>query len=138
MTIDCILDRSREQQAVQIGVVCTIFEDGVPSPPICTSATCCVLAASSLRSPSWGAPPIFLAPCSERQRGAAAAAPAAAAAALPHIDMCAAALTGCVAATAQVNMPKQKNTFCRKCKKHTKMKVSQYKTGKASIFAQGA
>ena len=37
----------------------------------------------------------------------------------------------------QVNMPKQKNTFCKKCKKHSKMKVSQYKTGKASIFAQG-
>ena len=36
-----------------------------------------------------------------------------------------------------VNVPKQKNTFCRKCKKHTKQKVSQYKTGKASIFAQG-
>ena len=34
-------------------------------------------------------------------------------------------------------MPKQKNTFCKKCKKHSKMKVSQYKTGKASIFAQG-
>jgi large subunit ribosomal protein L44e len=36
-----------------------------------------------------------------------------------------------------VNVPKQKNTFCKKCKKHTKHKVSQYKTGKASIFAQG-
>lgn len=38
----------------------------------------------------------------------------------------------------QVNVPKVRNTFCKKCKKHTKMKVSQYKTGKASIFAQGA
>ena len=38
---------------------------------------------------------------------------------------------------AQVNMPKTKNTYCKKCRKHTKMKVSQYKTGKASIFAQG-
>ena len=36
-----------------------------------------------------------------------------------------------------VNVPKSKNTYCRKCRKHTKQKVSQYKTGKASIFAQG-
>ena len=42
-----------------------------------------------------------------------------------------------VAPVQMVNVPKQKNTFCRKCKKHTKQKVSQYKTGKASIFAQG-
>ena len=40
--------------------------------------------------------------------------------------------------SAQVNVPKVRNTFCKKCKKHTKQKVSQYKTGKASIFAQGA
>ena len=44
---------------------------------------------------------------------------------------------GGLAVLAQVNMPKQKNTFCKKCKKHTKMKVTQYKTGKASVFAQG-
>merc|ERR1712166_180595 len=36
-----------------------------------------------------------------------------------------------------VNVPKVKNTFCKKCRKHTKQKVGQYKTGKASIFAQG-
>mmetsp|Transcript_11143 Transcript_11143/g.31530 ORF Transcript_11143/g.31530 Transcript_11143/m.31530 type:complete len:110 (-) Transcript_11143:54-383(-) len=36
-----------------------------------------------------------------------------------------------------VNIPKTKNTFCRKCKKHTPHKVSQYKTGKASLLAQG-
>merc|ERR1712060_438311 len=36
-----------------------------------------------------------------------------------------------------VNIPKNKNTFCRKCKKHTPHKVPQYKTGKASKTAQG-
>jgi hypothetical protein len=39
----------------------------------------------------------------------------------------------------QVNIPKQRNTFCKsaKCRKHTLHKVSQYKAGKASLFAQG-
>jgi ribosomal protein L44E len=39
---------------------------------------------------------------------------------------------------AQVNVPKGKKTFCKKCKKHAAHKVTQYKTGKASLFAQGA
>merc|ERR1712114_22003 len=34
-------------------------------------------------------------------------------------------------------MGKTRNTFCKKCKKHTNQKVSQYKTGKASLVAQG-
>ena len=39
-----------------------------------------------------------------------------------------------------VNMPKERRTFCKdaKCKKHTIHKVSQYKAGKASKYAQGA
>eukprot|EP01002_Notosolenus_urceolatus_P016231 NODE_9838_length_459_cov_17.317073_g8742_i0.p1 GENE.NODE_9838_length_459_cov_17.317073_g8742_i0~~NODE_9838_length_459_cov_17.317073_g8742_i0.p1 ORF type:complete len:103 (+),score=43.93 NODE_9838_length_459_cov_17.317073_g8742_i0:93-401(+) len=37
-----------------------------------------------------------------------------------------------------VNYPKQKKSLCHgKCGKHTLQKVSQYKTGKASLFAQG-
>jgi large subunit ribosomal protein L44e len=36
-----------------------------------------------------------------------------------------------------VYTPKTKNTFCQKCKKHSIHKVSQYKTGKASLTAQG-
>eukprot|EP00732_Lithocolla_globosa_P006038 Lithocolla_globosa_v1_NODE_6716_length_1045_cov_1849.247475.p2 type:complete len:107 gc:universal NODE_6716_length_1045_cov_1849.247475:352-672(+) len=38
-----------------------------------------------------------------------------------------------------VNIPKQKKTYCagKKCKKHTVHKVTQYKAGKASLFAQG-
>eukprot|EP00913_Durusdinium_trenchii_P021423 g20134.t2 len=35
------------------------------------------------------------------------------------------------------NIPKTRSTYCRKCKKHTTHKVSQYKTGKASKTAQG-
>jgi large subunit ribosomal protein L44e len=39
----------------------------------------------------------------------------------------------------QVNVPKTRKTFCKgqKCRKHTLHKVSQYKQGKASLFAQG-
>ena len=39
----------------------------------------------------------------------------------------------------QVNIPKTRNTYCKgkTCKKHTPHKVTQYKTGKASLFAQG-
>lgn len=39
-----------------------------------------------------------------------------------------------------MNIPKTRNTFCphKKCQKHTLHKVSQYKAGKASKFAQGA
>ena len=38
-----------------------------------------------------------------------------------------------------VNVPKEKRTFCNsdKCRKHTVHKVTQYKAGKASGFAQG-
>ena len=38
-----------------------------------------------------------------------------------------------------VNVPKERNTFCasKKCRKHTKHKVTQYKAGKASTKAQG-
>jgi ribosomal protein L44E len=38
-----------------------------------------------------------------------------------------------------VNVPKEKRTFCAspKCHKHTVHKVTQYKAGKASGFAQG-
>jgi hypothetical protein len=40
----------------------------------------------------------------------------------------------------QVNVPKQKTAFCKgkTCLKHQVHKVTQYKTGKASLFAQGA
>jgi hypothetical protein len=38
---------------------------------------------------------------------------------------------------AQVNIPKTKKAFCKGCKKHMTMKVTQYKTGKASLYAQG-
>jgi hypothetical protein len=37
----------------------------------------------------------------------------------------------------QVNIPKTKKAFCKGCKKHMTMKVTQYKTGKASLYAQG-
>lgn len=39
----------------------------------------------------------------------------------------------------QVVVPKSRNTFCpaKDCQKHTLHKVTQYKTGKASKFAQG-
>lgn len=39
-----------------------------------------------------------------------------------------------------VNVPKERRTYCKgeKCKKHTVHKVSQYKAGKASKYAQGA
>ena len=38
-----------------------------------------------------------------------------------------------------VNVPKERNTYCKgkKCRKHTAHKVTQYKAGKASLFAQG-
>lgn len=39
----------------------------------------------------------------------------------------------------QVNIPKTRNTYCKgkDCRKHTQHKVTQYKAGKASLFAQG-
>nr|AEB54644.1 ribosomal protein L44 [Procambarus clarkii] len=36
-----------------------------------------------------------------------------------------------------VNVPKTRNTFCWKCKKHQAHKVSQYKKSKERTFAQG-
>ena len=36
-----------------------------------------------------------------------------------------------------VHVPKTIRSYCRKAKKHTVQKVSQYKTGKASLVAQG-
>ena len=36
-----------------------------------------------------------------------------------------------------VHIPKMIRTFCPKLKRHTNHKVSQYKTGKASLLAQG-
>ena len=38
-----------------------------------------------------------------------------------------------------VNVPKERKTFCKgkKCRKLTLHKVTQYKTGKASLIAQG-
>eukprot|EP00184_Porphyridium_aerugineum_P007135 CAMPEP_0184699122 /NCGR_PEP_ID=MMETSP0313-20130426/5499_1 /TAXON_ID=2792 /ORGANISM="Porphyridium aerugineum, Strain SAG 1380-2" /LENGTH=105 /DNA_ID=CAMNT_0027158157 /DNA_START=109 /DNA_END=426 /DNA_ORIENTATION=+ len=38
-----------------------------------------------------------------------------------------------------VVIPKSRKTFCpgKNCKKHTLHKVTQYKTGKASLYAQG-
>ncbi|MDA9099458.1 hypothetical protein N9L76_11070 [bacterium] len=36
-----------------------------------------------------------------------------------------------------MNIPKAKKNFCKKCKKHAPHKVTQYKTGKASLYAQG-
>merc|ERR1712190_423298 len=38
---------------------------------------------------------------------------------------------------AMVNIPKTRKTYCKKCKKHTPHKVSQYKTGKKTGKAQG-
>ncbi|KAJ9259492.1 hypothetical protein DTO207G8_1055 [Paecilomyces variotii] len=38
-----------------------------------------------------------------------------------------------------VNVPKTRRTYCKskQCRKHTQHKVTQYKAGKASLFAQG-
>ncbi|ODV62996.1 60S ribosomal protein eL42 [Ascoidea rubescens DSM 1968] len=38
-----------------------------------------------------------------------------------------------------VNIPKTRKTYCKakECRKHTQHKVTQYKAGKASLFAQG-
>merc|ERR1712050_88641 len=36
-----------------------------------------------------------------------------------------------------VNVPKTRKTFSKKLNKHTTFKVTQYKAGKASLFAQG-
>ncbi|EEH07738.1 60S ribosomal protein L44 [Histoplasma capsulatum G186AR] len=41
--------------------------------------------------------------------------------------------------SAFVNVPKTRRTYCKskECRKHTQHKVTQYKAGKASLFAQG-
>ncbi|KAJ5084221.1 Ribosomal protein L44e [Penicillium alfredii] len=41
--------------------------------------------------------------------------------------------------SAQVNIPKTRRTYCKSkdCHKHTQHKVTQYKAGKASLYAQG-
>ncbi|XP_027967718.1 60S ribosomal protein L36a-like [Eumetopias jubatus] len=36
-----------------------------------------------------------------------------------------------------VNVPKTRRTFCKKCGKHQPHKVTQYKKGKDSLYAQG-
>ena len=36
-----------------------------------------------------------------------------------------------------VNVPKARNSFCAKCNKHVKMKVTQYKKSAESKQAQG-
>ncbi|KAI4250746.1 MAG: hypothetical protein L6R42_008647 [Xanthoria sp. 1 TBL-2021] len=45
----------------------------------------------------------------------------------------------CHKAVKMVNVPKTRRTYCKgkDCKKHTQHKVTQYKAGKASLFAQG-
>lgn len=42
---------------------------------------------------------------------------------------------GCV--TKQVNIPKQKRSYCQKCNKHKNHKVTQYKKAKDTLNAQG-
>merc|ERR1711953_898208 len=41
--------------------------------------------------------------------------------------------------TKMVNIPKTRNTYCasKKCMRHEPHKVTQYKIGKASLYAQG-
>merc|ERR1712066_81068 len=41
--------------------------------------------------------------------------------------------------TKMVNIPKTRNTYCasKKCMRHEPHKVTQYKIGKASVYAQG-
>ncbi|KAG3272603.1 ribosomal protein L36a, partial [Ictidomys tridecemlineatus] len=41
------------------------------------------------------------------------------------------------AAANMVNVPKTRRTFCKKCGKHQPHKVTQYKKGKDSLYAQG-
>jgi hypothetical protein len=37
----------------------------------------------------------------------------------------------------QVNVPKQRNTYCKRCKHHTLHRVSQYKQGAQKLVSQG-
>merc|ERR1712083_134629 len=41
------------------------------------------------------------------------------------------------ATSKMVNVPKARNTYCAKCNKHGKFKVTQYKKSQESKFAQG-
>ncbi|XP_031980133.1 60S ribosomal protein L36a [Corvus moneduloides] len=41
------------------------------------------------------------------------------------------------AAVKMVNVPKTRRTYCKKCGKHQPHKVTQYKKGKDSLYAQG-
>ncbi|XP_031232110.1 60S ribosomal protein L36a-like [Mastomys coucha] len=36
-----------------------------------------------------------------------------------------------------VHIPKTQKTFCKKCSKHRPHKLTQYKTGKDSLYVQG-
>uniref|UniRef100_A0A6Q2Z339 60S ribosomal protein L36a n=1 Tax=Esox lucius TaxID=8010 RepID=A0A6Q2Z339_ESOLU len=40
-------------------------------------------------------------------------------------------------AVTMVNVPKTRRTYCKKCKRHQPHKVTQYKKGKDSLYAQG-
>ena len=59
------------------------------------------------------------------------------------VELCLARRTGghsdMLSVPLQVNVPKTKKAFCKdkNCRKHTLHKVTQYKTGKASLYAQG-
>ncbi|KAG9282169.1 60S ribosomal protein L36a [Astyanax mexicanus] len=46
-------------------------------------------------------------------------------------------LRSCATRAAMVNVPKTRRTYCKKCKKHQPHKVTQYKKGKDSLYAQG-
>ena len=43
----------------------------------------------------------------------------------------------CSCCVQMVNFPKEVKTYCNHCKGHRKWKVSQYKKGKDSLYAQG-
>ena len=43
----------------------------------------------------------------------------------------------CSCCVQMVNFPKEVKTYCNHCKAHRKWKVSQYKKGKDSLYAQG-
>ena len=43
----------------------------------------------------------------------------------------------CSCCVQMVNFPKEVKTYCRHCKVHSKWKVTQYKKGKDSLYAQG-
>ncbi|XP_053130017.1 60S ribosomal protein L36a [Hemicordylus capensis] len=44
---------------------------------------------------------------------------------------------GAAGAGKMVNVPKTRRTYCKKCGKHQPHKVTQYKKGKESLYAQG-